>query len=496
MKVVIYARFSSHAQNEQSIEGQLKACHEFAQRNNYRIVGEYIDRALSGTNDNRPEFQRMMADSNQKQFEGILVYQLDRFTRNRYDSAIYKSKLKKNGVRVFSARENISDDASGILLEGIIESLGEYYSVELSQKIKRGQALNAEKLLVTGGYPPFGFKTVDKKYVIDEDKAPFVKIIFDMYANGHTVKEIIDYLNSMSLKTATGVPFNKNSIRKILMNKRYTGVYMFNGSEVKNGLPRIIDDSLFEKVNQIIQKNKKAPARSRAKDEYLLTTKMYCGVCGEMMIGVSGTSKTGKTHKYYICKNARKRQCEKDVVKKDFIEDLVVHEARRILSKKNIASIAKEVVRMSKVSQESSILAGLERRHSDNQKSIKNLMSAIEMGNITDIITKRIYEINVEQAELEKQIVEERKGRVVLTLHDVEFFLNQLKLGRMNDIKYRKALINTFVSTIYAYDDKIVIVFNTGDRTTKLTEEVQNSVEILMSEYTSSTMNSSAPPIW
>ena len=229
MKVVIYARFSSHAQNEQSIEGQLKACHEFAQRNNYRIVGEYIDRALSGTNDNRPEFQRMMADSNQKQFEGILVYQLDRFTRNRYDSAIYKSKLKKNGVRVFSARENISDDASGILLEGIIESLGEYYSVELSQKIKRGQALSAEKLLVTGGYPPFGFKTVDKKYVIDEDKAPFVKIIFDMYANGHTVKEIIDYLNSMSLKTATGVPFNKNSIRKILMNKRYTGVYMFNG---------------------------------------------------------------------------------------------------------------------------------------------------------------------------------------------------------------------------------------------------------------------------
>ena len=116
MNVVIYARYSSHSQTEQSIEGQLAVCREYAQRNNYTIVGEYIDRALSGTNDKRPQFQKMIEDSNKKYFEGVLVYQLDRFARNRYDSATYKNKLKKNGVRVFSARENISDDASGVKL--------------------------------------------------------------------------------------------------------------------------------------------------------------------------------------------------------------------------------------------------------------------------------------------------------------------------------------------------------------------------------------------
>ena len=127
MNVVIYARYSSHSQTEQSIEGQLHTCYEYARNNGYLVVGEYIDRAQSGTTDSRAEFQRMIADSDKHTFEGVLVYQLDRFARNRYDSAINKAKLKKNGVRVISARENISDDASGILVEGVLESMAEYY---------------------------------------------------------------------------------------------------------------------------------------------------------------------------------------------------------------------------------------------------------------------------------------------------------------------------------------------------------------------------------
>ena len=138
MNVVIYARFSSHSQTEQSIEGQLKVCYEYAKSNGYTVIGEYIDRAQSGTTDNRLEFQRMISDSDKHTFEGVLVYQLDRFARNRYDSAINKSKLKKNGVRVISAKENIADDPSGILVEGVLESMAEYYSAELSQKIHRG----------------------------------------------------------------------------------------------------------------------------------------------------------------------------------------------------------------------------------------------------------------------------------------------------------------------------------------------------------------------
>lgn len=145
MKLVIYARYSSHSQTEQSIEGQLIACYDYAKNNGHTVVGEYIDRAQSGTTDNRIEFQRMIADSDRHTFDGVLVYQLDRFARNRFDSAVNKAKLKKNGVRVLSARENITDDASGILVEGILESMAEYYSAELSQKIRRGMDINAEK---------------------------------------------------------------------------------------------------------------------------------------------------------------------------------------------------------------------------------------------------------------------------------------------------------------------------------------------------------------
>ena len=163
MNVVIYARYSSHSQTEQSIEGQLHTCYEYAKNNGYFVVGEYIDRAQSGTTDGRAEFQRMIADSDKHTFEGVLVYQLDRFARNRYDSAINKAKLKKNGVRVISARENISDDASGILVEGVLESMAEYYSAELSQKIRRGMDINAEKCLSNGSNPGLG-------YYVDEPK--------------------------------------------------------------------------------------------------------------------------------------------------------------------------------------------------------------------------------------------------------------------------------------------------------------------------------------
>ena len=222
MNVVIYARFSSHSQTEQSIEGQLKTCYEYAAKNNYTVIGEYIDRALSGTTDNRPDFLRMIEDSSKKTFQGVLVYQLDRFARNRYDSATYKAKLKKNGVRVLSARENITEDASGILVEGLLESMAEYYSAELSQKIRRGMDINAQKCLCTGGNVALGFKVDETKhFIVDEETAPIVREIFEMYASGKTVTEIITMMNARQLRTSRGAEWNKNSLRTMLKNKRY-----------------------------------------------------------------------------------------------------------------------------------------------------------------------------------------------------------------------------------------------------------------------------------
>lgn len=195
MKVVIYARFSSHSQTEQSIEGQLKICYEYAKAHDYTVIGEYIDRAQSAKTSDRIEFQKMIADSDNKAFEGVLVYQLDRFARNRIDSAIYKSRLKKSGIKVISAKENISEDASGILMEGVLESMAEYYSAELSQKIRRGMDINASKCLSTGSNPGLGYKVDDdRKFYIDEDEAKIVVEIFKRYARGETKKEIVEDL--------------------------------------------------------------------------------------------------------------------------------------------------------------------------------------------------------------------------------------------------------------------------------------------------------------
>ena len=262
MKVIIYARYSSNGQSEQSIEGQIKACREYAERNGYKIIDEYIDRAMTGTTDSRPEFLRMIADSAKRQFGGVLVYQLDRFARNRYDSATYKAKLKKNGVRVLSARENISDDASGVLMEAVLEGMAEYFSAELSQKVKRGLTLNAEKCLFTGSGVPLGYKIIDKKFTIDEDTAPIVKRIFEMYLGGKTMADIIRYLNENGVKTSRGNPFNKNSIRKILTNRKYLGIYIYRDIEIPGGVPQIISNTTFEQAQILMKKNKKAPARA------------------------------------------------------------------------------------------------------------------------------------------------------------------------------------------------------------------------------------------
>ena len=213
MNVVIYARYSSDRQTEQSIEGQLKECYEYARRNGYTVIGEYIDRAISGTTDHRPEFLRMIADGDKKTFQAVLVYQLDRFARNRYDSAHYKNILKKNGVKVISATEAISSGAEGILLESMLEGYAEYYSAELAEKINRGLTENALKCKYNGGSVAFGYMIDDEQHFqINPTLAPVVLKIFNDYLSGKTQKEIRDELNNKGLKNANGREFTINNI--------------------------------------------------------------------------------------------------------------------------------------------------------------------------------------------------------------------------------------------------------------------------------------------
>ncbi len=496
MDIVLYARYSSHNQSECSIEGQLEVCKEYARLNNYNIVGQYIDRAKSGTKDDREEFLKMIEDSKHKNFKGILVYQLDRFARNRYDSAIYKKQLKDRDIKVLSAKENINDDPSGILMESVLEGMAEYYSAELGVKVKRGMNLNAECGYYNGGCVPLGFKLQDviderfcnnikqkikKKYVIDEEKAPIVKKIFEMYANDNKMADIIRYLNDLKLTTSYDKPFNKSSIKRILQNKKYVGVYTYHGEELEGVLPRIIDDDLFNKVQQELIKNGLYPSRRRAKTEYLLTGKLYCGNCKEKMTGVSGTSKTKQLHTYYACKNARNKDnnCKAKHVKKTDIEDLVVKFASDLLTDEIINEIAKGVVNKSN-EQDTAELKVIQKNITDIEKRKTNLLKSISQCENDDVrkeLFNEISKLTEKMKEYEEALTQEENKIIMLTVSEVKYFLKQLKKGNINDLKYKKLLINTFINKVYLYTNKVIIVYNVNKKEQEIEISLINKVE-------------------
>ncbi len=461
MNVVIYARYSSHSQTEQSIEGQLKVCYEYANSHNYTVVGEYIDRAQSGKFDNRAEFQKMISDSDKHTFEGVLVYQLDRFARNRYDSAIYKSKLKKNGVRVLSAKENISEDASGILVEGVLESMAEYYSVELAQKTRRGMAINAEKCLSNGSNPGLGFKVdKDRRFYVDEAEAAVVREIFERYARGETKAEIVKDLNLRKIKTALDKEFTYNSLSKMLKNKRYIGVYVYGNIQTPGGMPRILEDDLFYKVQDILNKNKSAPARTHGEGEYLLTTKLFCGHCKEMMTGYGGTGKTGKQYHYYICKNTKKKKCDKKIIGKSFIEQRVIDECLKLLTEDKIKYIAKRIAEECSKSPDNISVREIKKAIKDVDSAIENLWKAIEQGQSIAMLTERLNQRQAEKAELEAQLAVENNKRITLTEPQILAFLDYVCEMPYDDIAKRRAIINIFVHSVYLYDDRFTLIIN------------------------------------
>lgn len=482
MNIVIYARFSSHSQTEQSIEGQLQVCYEYAKRQGYNVIGEYIDRAISGTTDNRPDFLRMIDDSAKKQFEGVLVYQLDRFARNRYDSAIYKAKLKKNGVRVLSARENISDDASGILVEGLLESIAEYYSKELSQKVLRGMRINAEKGLSNGGSIPLGFKVnkATKRFEIDDETAPIVVKVFEMYASGMRIIDICDTLNEQGYKTARGAAFNKSSLRLMLRNKRYTGTYTYMDKEIPGGLPRIVSDELFNEVQEKLKINYQNSAHSKAKTEYILTTKLFCGHCREMMVGVSGKTTAPKPYYYYRCKGTQEKRCDKRPVRKEYIEDIVVNECRNLLTPENIEMIVRETVAYCERDKDSAELKRLKRLLTENERKRNNLRDIlIEAPNdsVRNLMYDQIPVLEQEKKDLEQQIAKEQLEHISLDEQEVRFFLNSLKQGDINDLKYRKMLVNIFLDAVYLYDDRLIYYFNIGDKPVEVNAKLIDATE-------------------
>lgn len=465
---VIYARYSPGSrQNEQSIEGQLHENHAYAERMGLTVIGEYIDRALTGRNDDRADFQRMISDAAKKQFKYIIVYKLDRFARNRYDSAIYKHQLKKYGVRVLSACETLSDSPEGIILEAMLEASAEYYSANLSQNVKRGLKESALKANSCGGTIPLGYALENKKLVIREDEAEIVRFIFDNYAKGVGKAEIADALNKRGLRTRRGCKFSVNSFSELLSNKKYIGTFTYNNIDVPGGCPAIIDDVTFEKCAKKIAAARRAPAAAKAKVEYILRGKLFCGYCGAPMVGESGHG--SKIYHYYTCRSRKKSHaCAKKNERQDFIEWYICEQTvNYALNPENADYIAESVVAAFNAEFDGRKSAEKERQIAKITREISSLVDSLVKTTASaalDVINQKIENLDAQRSELRAEIASLKlAANIKITPQEVKAWLKSFGGGDLFDVDFRRRIVDALVNAVYLYDDRLLIYWNARD---------------------------------
>ena len=457
---VIYARYSSDKQTEQSIEGQLRVCQEYALANKMLVVDTYIDRAVTGTNDQRAGFQKMMKDSNKKAWDYVLVYKLDRFSRDKYETAIHRRTLKNNGIKLISAMERIPDSPEGIILESLLEGMNQYYSAELSQKVKRGMRETRSKGMYTGGGLPYGYRAVDKKVVINDDEATIVRFIFSEYARGKLIVNIVKDLNEHGMHNK-GKPFLKASVQRMLSNEKYIGIFRHEDEVFTNIYPPIVSKEVFEFVRSKLNSNRYGKHKEGI--VYLLKDKLICGYCGSPVHSSSGTSKTGATFRYYRCihrgNGETSRVCKLLPIRKEFIESVVVQVIKDTLSTDIIDSIVDKIMTIHKAKNESqAVLNILKQDLACVEHSIDNIVTAVANGISTKSTKARLEALEKQQEELQEKILcEESRGRTELTKKDVkQFFLKAIT-------KEPAQIVNSLVDHVVLYDDKIEIFLNYQD---------------------------------
>lgn len=491
---VIYARFSSHGQNEQSIEAQVRICKEFAESKGLKTINMYSDKARTGTNDSRPAFQKMISDAKSGAFKYIIVYMFDRFARNRRDSIMYKEMLKeKYGVRVLSALEPIAEDEGGEFYEMFLDWNAEKYSKRLSKRVKDGLDTSVANGTFCGGNLIYGYKKIlepipgkndkfFKRVGINEEEAEVIRYVFEQYDKGLTKAEIAENLNRkgvrMKGKLITGKTFDK-----YLVNPKYTGEFLFGGRECKNMYPQIIPKDLFDRVQKQLNKNRYfLGGVDKAREPYLLTGKLFCGHCGTEMVSDGGVSRLQKTHYYYACKKKKKNKCDKKREKKDAIELYVTNCVVDFLSDEKNAKIAVEDVLnyYEKRIDETNIKA-IKTKIANAQKEVEELADSFVKAKshlLQETIEKKMaeYEILLDDLKYQEAQLELERGYKI-TKEDLTIFINELIKGDRNDKVYQQKIIDNLVYQIYVTDDDTVVYLNIkGNNTIETIDINDNSI--------------------
>lgn len=498
--VVAYARFSSDNQREESIDAQLRAIRSYCDQKGYVLLDTYVDEARSATTDDRPSFQRMVRDAATGNFSAVIVHKLDRFSRNRYDSAIYKKQLRDHGVRVESVLEHLDDSPESVILESLLEGMSEYYSKNLAREVRKGQNENALKCRHNGGVPLYGY-SVDKDgyYVINEYEAAAVRAIFQLVKTGHSYQEIISIMTERGYRTRSGRKFSYSTIHHMLHNEKYNGTYVYNRTmpqpkggkrtnasrpddeilRIPGGMPAIVDMPTFLEVQKIMKRrnNQSAVAAGHAKEVYLLQGLIKCGNCGSPMVGAR--RKDGRDKKLrvsYECsgRKRKKTNCMMRNVSRDLVENLVIdHLEKYVLSDEAIARakeiLTEEIEKNSKTAPDG--LNALKKDLADTNAALDHLIDAIAAGVDALRMKDKIDALEAKRISLEQQIalIESRQHTFdSIQLAGLDAVLSQYRNIRSKDRKEQKEIINKFVKEVLVYDNdddgsKIILTLYYGD---------------------------------
>lgn len=447
-KAVLYLRYSSENQTENSIEGQRRECMEFAKKNGLIVLAEYVDRALTGTNDNRPDFQRMIHDSYKKAFGNVIVWKSDRFSRDMLDAVRYERELGKNGVKLLSATEANLDTPEGTLLKSVSLGYNQFYSEELSIKVKRGQRENVPNGKTLGGNVPVGYKVQDNRYVINDKEADIVKETFYLYGElGYSINAIQSKLNSEGKRREDGRALTHSVLEKMLASEKYIGVIKCDGLRNENAMPALVSKELFDLCQKRRNKRKHKNFMMKGKEDYYLSGKVFCKDCGEPYLGESGTSHTGKSYSYYKCHGAKRHRCEAKPIKKDVLEMSVLSILLGLLSDDETGDAIAESIYNKQKSEAPEILT-MKKRRAEVEKQIDNFAKAIGMGIITETTKSSLLSLESEKKQLDEAIARASLNCRRFTKEEIRYAVKELSSKDIDNPKSKEVLLGTFVKKI------------------------------------------------
>ena len=499
VRAVAYCRFSSSNQREESIDAQLRAIYKFMGEHDYTPVGDYIDMALTGTNTDRPNFQRMIEDAKKGLFDVVIVHKMDRFSRNVRDTLNIESELAQYGVKVISVIEQFADTPEGQLQQIIQLGVGQYYSQNLAREVMKGLKENAYRCLHNGGLPPLGYDVdpITKQYIINEKEAESIRIIFKKFLEGWSYRELAEYLNVLGYRTKIGNKFSANSsFYDILVNSKYKGEYVFGRSlskpkqpgmkrshrknkdeseiiRVPNGLPAIVDEGTFEQVQKLLASRQRSKGASKAKEVYLVSGLIECGECGSAYHGSARIG--GRNKQKYVSYRCSKRKkienpCKCKEINRTLLDNFIVQQLfTTILNPQHLERLHQKVNEKlkEKISEMDHDLPKLEKQLAEVNQKASNLVQAIAAGGLgsIDTITAELQRLEQQKIVLTNEIQNHqvKQSEVNLTLDQMKDVLEEAKEYVLkNNDEMMKYILSRFIHKIIINNDSLEVAYNLG----------------------------------